>query len=121
MRFAVDSWIAFCAIALLATGCATTNGPGANSEESSQSPAAPTQTLSLHDGFDNGRLAAFWAAGGHGSGRYETGAVSISSMFSKSSPSSVQITVRKGDIAQQGDDGFDTERAELGAYLAGLR
>ncbi len=69
--------------------------------------------LLLEDGFEGGSLAEFWAPGDYGSGRYEPGAVAISSDFARSGRSSVRITVHKGDIDQPGDPGTRSERAEL--------
>jgi hypothetical protein len=69
--------------------------------------------VSLFDGFEDEAVATFWRAGNAGEGRFEPRAVAISQKFARAGSSSVQITVREGDIEQKGDDGKLTERAEL--------
>jgi hypothetical protein len=58
-------------------------------------------------------VAPFWRAGDAGSGRYAPGAVGVTSEYARSGKQSVRITVREGDVEQQGDDGEANERAEL--------
>jgi hypothetical protein len=67
----------------------------------------------LSDDFEGPALATFWLPGSYGSGRYAPGAVTISSERAYSGTSSAEITVRDGDIDQDGGDGAHTERAEL--------
>jgi hypothetical protein len=74
-------------------------------------PAAPVPALA--DDFEGEGLAPFWAPGSYGSGRYEPGAIVLTSERARSGKSSVRITVKEGDIKQVGGDGLDTERAEL--------
>ncbi len=67
----------------------------------------------LFDGFEGDSIAAFWSAPDFGSGRYAPGAVAISNTVARTGGGSVRITVREGDVEQEGDDGERTERAEL--------
>jgi hypothetical protein len=69
--------------------------------------------ITLQDSFENGHLADFWLPGDYGSGRYEYGAVSISSRYARSGNSSVGILLKRGFIRQDGGDGHFTERSEL--------
>lgn len=74
-----------------------------------QAPEAP-----LFDGFEGNWIADFWLPGNYGSGRFETGAISISGSYARSGIRSVQITVKEGDIDQiNKEDGVHLERAEL--------
>lgn len=65
------------------------------------------------DDFEGDGLAAFWLPGDHGSGRYAPGAVRLSARHARAGRRSVEITLRSGDVAQRGDSGQATERAEL--------
>ena len=51
--------------------------------------------------------------GDYGSGRYATGAVTVSQSHARAGRNSVRIPVKEGDIKQTGEDGKLTERAEL--------
>ncbi|MCH8852731.1 MAG: heparin lyase I family protein [Planctomycetes bacterium] len=82
-------------------------------------PQAPAPDVSpkkpppkLFDGFETGRLADFWRPGDYGSGRYEAGAVTIQDRVVRSGKYAACITVREGDIEQQGKR-RKSERAEL--------
>ena len=82
-------------------------------------PQAPAPDVSpkkpppkLFDGFGTGRLADFWRPGDYGSGRYEAGAVTIQDRVVRSGKYAACITVREGDIEQQGKR-RKSERAEL--------
>jgi hypothetical protein len=72
----------------------------------------------LFDGFEGPTVAEFWLPGSYGSGRYASGAVTVSDRFARTGRRSVQITLHEGDIRQDGGNGKLTERAELdsGAY-----
>jgi hypothetical protein len=76
-------------------------------------PAKP-----LFDGFEGSTIANFWLPGSYGSGRYSPGAVTISDKYARSGKTCVEITIREGDVEQDGGDGAKTERDELdsGAY-----
>jgi len=99
-------------VALIA-GC---DQPGrrATTPKATTSPATQAGLLpSLSDDFEGTPLALFWLPGLAGSGRYEPGAVALTSERARSGKSCVRITVKEGDILQTGDDGKETERAEL--------
>ena len=76
-------------------------------------PAAKRLHLPLSDNFDGGALAAFWRPGDYGAGRYVPGAISLCDSPVRSGRGSVRITVKEGDVKQDGGDGKETERAEL--------
>ncbi|MCD6049657.1 MAG: hypothetical protein K0Q55_1060 [Verrucomicrobia bacterium] len=76
-------------------------------------PRKPDPPLPLFDGFEGETITNFWRAGDAGSGRYAPGAVSVTTNRARSGRQSVQITVRQGDIQQEGGDGEPNERAEL--------
>jgi hypothetical protein len=80
--------------------------------EEPRPPLAPGQPVSLRDDFEE-TLAPFWRPGDAGSGRYAPGAVVLSDEHARSGSRSAKITVREGDVAQQGDSGQPNERAEL--------
>jgi hypothetical protein len=65
------------------------------------------------DGFEGDSVASFWRPANAGDGRYEPGAIGVSAEYARTGAKSVRITVREGDIEQTGDDGKQTERAEL--------
>ncbi len=65
------------------------------------------------DGFEGDSVASFWRPGDAGDGRYAPGAVAVSTDYARTGTKSVRITVRESDIEQIGDDGKQTERAEL--------
>ena len=69
--------------------------------------------LHLKDDFEGVKIADFWLSGNYGSGRHETGAVEISTDYTRTRRSSVCITVREGDIEQRSGSGKRTERAEI--------
>jgi hypothetical protein len=71
---------------------------------------APRQ---LHDDFENAQLASFWLPGNYGSGLYAPGAVKISTNYARSGSQSLEVTVRKGDVASPGSEDTMTERADL--------
>lgn len=73
--------------------------------------------LQLFDDFEGNSVADFWLPGDYGSGRYKTGAVTISKSYARSGISSARITVKEGDIEQINDDGVHLERAELDSGL----
>lgn len=70
-------------------------------------------SLELKDDFEGTRVAAFWLPGEYGSGRFAPGRIEISTNYVRSGRTAVRITVHEGDVRQKGDDGIDTERAEL--------
>ena len=67
----------------------------------------------MKDDFESGGLAVFWVPGKYGSGRYEPGRVLINTNLARAGSRSLKITVQEGDIPQKGNDGLDTERAEM--------
>lgn len=67
----------------------------------------------MFDGLEGERIADFWMPGDYGSGRYATGAVTISQSHARTGKGLVRITVKESDMEQTGDDGLLTERAEL--------
>lgn len=69
----------------------------------------------LADGFEAESIAPYWRPGSAGSGRYAPGAVVVSGDYARTGNQSVRITVKQGDIDQDGGDGARTERAELDA------
>jgi Polysaccharide lyase len=113
----------------LLVGC---NRPAASPGASGPDPAQPATVpasmtgapatrsadglrLPLFDGFESDAVAGFWLPGTYGSGLYVPGAVATSADYARTGRRSVRITVHEGDIAQPGDDGHSTERAELDA------
>ena len=76
-------------------------------------PSRSGPSLPLFDGFEGGRLADFWLPGDYGAGRYVPGAIVVTGERARSGRAAVRITVKEGDVRQEGDDGIDTERAEL--------
>ena len=76
-------------------------------------PAKP-----LFDGFEGSAVAAFWLPGSYGNGRHAPGSVTISDKYARGGKTCVAITIREGDVEQDGGDGAKTERDELdsGAY-----
>jgi hypothetical protein len=82
--------------------------------KSDATSATNSPRVHLYDGFEEKSLANFWRPGDHGSGRYVPGAVALSNKYARSGKQCVRITVNEeGDIEQTGDDGKQTERAEL--------
>lgn len=65
------------------------------------------------DGFEASALAPFWLPGDYGSGLYAAGAVKISTNHARAGAKSLEVTVREGDMASPGGDGFTTERADM--------
>ena len=72
-----------------------------------------TAAAALFDGFEGDHIGSLWRPGDYGEGRFVLGAVVISKDFARSGTSSARITLREGNIEQRGDDGAQTERAEL--------
>ncbi len=107
-------WVLVALFATCFSGCgrpsAPTSGPTSVAD---LGPRRPDPQLPLFDGFEGESVAPFWRAGDAGSGRYAAGAVAVTSDHARSGTQSVRITVREGDVRQQGDDGEDNERAEL--------
>lgn len=117
-RSGVRTSIAIGAVALTASlaGCKRTATPAAACRPAATTPAAVGDVApvpSLADDFEDGTLASFWLPGNAGAGRYEPGAVALTNERARSGKSCVRITVKEGDIKQVGNDGKDTERAEL--------
>jgi hypothetical protein len=102
-------WLAAVMLAVLLGGC----GPTARTGSAPVPPADPGPALSRFDGFEGDAVAPFWRSGDAGSGRYAPGAVGVTSEYARAGKQSVRITVREGDVEQQGDDGEANERAEL--------
>lgn len=67
----------------------------------------------LRDRFERETVADFWVPGDCGRGRYEPGAVEVSSEFARTGRFSLRITVREGDIEQVGASGQRIEWTEL--------
>ena len=71
----------------------------------------------LHDDFEHSQLASFWLAGDYGSGLYAPAAVKVSTNYARSGNQSLEVTVRKGDVASPGSGDTMTERADLDSEL----
>lgn len=69
---------------------------------------APVQTQEVRDGFEEGRLSAVWT-----DDRFAPGAVVLQGDVVRSGKGAVRITVQKGEVAETGRSGVDSERAEL--------
>lgn len=67
----------------------------------------------LRDDFEDEHPAFFWLPGNYGSGLYAPGAIKISTNYARSGTKSLEVTVRKGDMASPGAGGIITERADL--------
>ena len=90
---------------------APAGAPGPGLAVAARPPAGPR--LPRFDGFEAETVADFWLPGNYGSGLYVPGAVAPSEDHARTGSRSVRITVKAGDIAQPGEDGVATERAEL--------
>ena len=84
-----------------------------HTSEQASTALRPARYLELRDDFEAKSLAAFWLPGDEGSGRYQPGAVALTTDFARSGRQSVRLTVHEGDVAQLGDSGQPNERAEL--------
>ena len=68
---------------------------------------------SLFDGFESGKIAAFWLSGSYGKGRYVDNAIIVQDKVVRSGAFSALIRVQQGDIRQLGGSQQKTERAEM--------
>ena len=107
--------IIFVATHAFLCGCGRLSGTDAGDagvgDRAGQSVRGPE--IVRFDGFEGDSVASFWRPGNAGDGRYAPGAVAVSADYARTGTKSVRITVREGDIEQTGDDGKQTERAEL--------
>jgi hypothetical protein len=101
--------------ALLSGGCGRLSGPDAGDPEVGEHAGEHFRGPEIvrFDGFEADSVASFWRPSNAGDGRYAPGAVAVSADYARTGGKSVRITVHEGDIEQTGDDGKQTERAEL--------
>ena len=107
--------IIFVATHALLCGCGRLSGPDAGDADAGDraGPSVRGPEIVRFDGFEGDTVASFWRPGNAGDGRYAPGAVAVSADYARTGTKSVRIIVREGDIEQTGDDGKQTERAEL--------
>jgi Polysaccharide lyase len=105
----------FVATHALLCGCDRNSGPKVGAADAGDATGQTVRGPDIvrFDGFESDSVASFWRAGNAGDGRYAPGAVAVSADYARTGTKSVRIIVREGDIEQTGDDGKQTERAEL--------
>jgi hypothetical protein len=94
-------------------GCQPGGNAGVSGAGDHAGPSIRGLEIVRTDGFEGDSVASFWRPGNAGDGRYAPGAVAVSTDYARSGRKSVRIMVREGDIPQVGDEGKQTERAEL--------
>jgi hypothetical protein len=107
--------VIFVAAHALLCGCGRLSGPDGGDADGGDraGPSVRGPEIVRFDGFEGDTVASFWRPGNAGDGRYAPGAVAVSADYARTGTKSVRIVVREGDIEQTGDDGKQTERAEL--------